>query len=137
MGTHRFCFKICYAETDAGGIVYHANYLRIMEYARMHMLDEINMPSSYFSRLGLLFVVAGINIKYLRPLVLEDLATVETVVKSIESKRIILKQSVKRGSDVTTVADVTLALVEEGRSIEIPGDIAKRFESYKDGRCSS
>lgn len=137
MGTHRFFFKICYAETDAGGIVYHANYLRLMEYARMHMLDEINMPPSYFTSLGYLFVVAGINIKYLRPLVLGDLAIVETELKSIEQKRITLRQSIKRDSEMMSSADVILALVEGGRSIEIPSDIAKRFESYKDGRCSS
>lgn len=86
MGLHLFKAYICYADTDAGGVVYHANYLRLMEYARMDLLRKIDLLPSSLEKDKLLFVVYKCFIKFLRPLFLEDEIVIETSLSAVEEK---------------------------------------------------
>lgn len=130
MGVHKFEFNICYAETDAGAVVYHGSYLRIMEYARMDLLRDLDLPPSKLQKQGLLFVISKLDIKFIRPLLLEDMVCVETTVHSIEEKRLNLRQIIKRGDEMMTVANVSLALVRNGQSVVIPNSIVEQFKGY-------
>lgn len=134
MSVHRFKAYICYGETDAGGVVYHANYLRLMEYARMDMLKSMHLLSSELSKKGLLFVVYKLDIKFLRPVLLEDEIVIETTVISIEEKRITLRHTILRNGEITTYANICLALVKDAKSINIPDEIINKFEEYHNGR---
>ena len=71
MKPHIFKFQIAYADTDAGGIVYHARYIEIAERARMNMFSDVRDSEGGF-------VIRDLAIKYLKPLRLSDKITVET-----------------------------------------------------------
>jgi acyl-CoA thioester hydrolase len=71
MKPHIFNFQIAFADTDAGGIVYHARYIEIAERARMNMFSDVRDNDGGF-------VIRDLAIKYLKPLRLSDKITVET-----------------------------------------------------------
>lgn len=71
MKPHIFDFQIAWADTDAGGIVYHARYIEIAERARMNMFSDIKDDNGGF-------VIRDLAIKYMRPLRVTDKIKVET-----------------------------------------------------------
>lgn len=71
MKPHIFHFQIAYADTDAGGIVYHARYIEIAERARMNMFSNIRDNDGGF-------VIRDLAIKYMKPLMLADNIIVES-----------------------------------------------------------
>jgi acyl-CoA thioester hydrolase len=68
---HIFKFRICFADTDAGGIVYHARYIEIAERARMELFADANEHKGGF-------VIRELAVKYMKPLRLNDIVVVET-----------------------------------------------------------
>jgi len=72
MKSHIFNFQIAWADTDAGGIVYHARYIEIAERARMNMFADVKDPDGGF-------VMRDLSIKYLKPLCVSDKIQVETI----------------------------------------------------------
>lgn len=81
--------RIYYEDTDAGGVVYHANYLKFMERARTELLREIGFDISDLAKQGYFFVVKNINLEYLYPARLNDY--VEIVSKVAEHNKIKIK----------------------------------------------
>ena len=68
-----YCGKICFGDTDAGGVVYYAQYLYFLEAARMKLLQDINFPHhQLISKFGLGFVVSDVEIHYKKSLKVED-----------------------------------------------------------------
>ncbi|HVK55406.1 MAG TPA: tol-pal system-associated acyl-CoA thioesterase [Burkholderiales bacterium] len=107
--------RIYYEDTDAGGIVYHASYLRFMERARTDLLRHLGHERSRLSsELKVQFVVTGMTIKYVRPALLDDLVQVSASVKSLGYARLIFDQTVERNGEVLTKASVTAACVKVG-----------------------
>ena len=84
MAIHRFPLRVYFEDTDAGGVAYHANYLRWAERARTESLRDMGLPHHLLmSRHGSLLVVRRIEVAYLRPARLDDAVVVETrVLKS-------------------------------------------------------
>ena len=67
-GRHRYAVRVYYEDTDAGGVVYHANYLRFAERARTEALRDLGIPHAELLRqFGLMFVVRRIKVDYLAP----------------------------------------------------------------------
>jgi len=64
--------KVYYADTDAGGVVYYANYLRWLEMARCDWLESMGTSAVEFARQGDIFAVANLEIAYRQPAVLGD-----------------------------------------------------------------
>lgn len=135
MVKHLFKTFICYADTDAGGRVYHGNYFRIMEYAKMDLFKQINLLPSNLEKSGMLFVIAKCDIKFIQSLFLEDEITIETSVLSIEEKRIVLLQEIFRNQELTTTATFYLALLKNEKSVVIPELVKNAFENYQNGKC--
>ena len=76
---HRHTLGVYYEDTDAGGVVYYANYLRFAERARTEALRALGFPHAVMAdRFGLLFVVRRVEVDYLRPARLDDSLTVVT-----------------------------------------------------------
>ena len=76
---HRYTLRVYYEDTDAGGVVYHANYLRFAERARTEALRDLGLPhADAGERIGLMFVVRRVEVDYLRPARLDDSLTVVT-----------------------------------------------------------
>jgi len=79
MTPHRFEVRVYFADTDAAGVVYHANYLALAERARTEFLREQEIPhAALMADHGCLFMVRRANLEYLRPARLDDMLTITT-----------------------------------------------------------
>ena len=119
--------RVYYADTDAGGVVYYANYLRWLEMARFEFLERFGVSVTEYVGQGFVFAVARLEIDYLAPAVLGDEVEVETKVERVRRVRFTLKQQVKRhddGQDLVA-AIVTLACVSpQGKLTALPDRLA-------------
>lgn len=114
-GAHLFPVRIYFEDTDAGGIVYHSNYLRYMERARSDMLRlvGINQRASQESGEGV-YAVTRVGIDYRAPARLDDDLTVVSHVTNVSAATVSIAQNVKRGEDLLTQGDVTVAFLSPG-----------------------
>jgi len=109
--------RIYYEDTDAGGIVYYANYLRYLEQGRTEFLRARGLSVRALHEQGYLIPVMRLEIDYLVPAVLDDLIRVDTTVQEITNATCTLGQQVVRVIDGETLVDakVTLACLGPGR----------------------
>lgn len=121
--------RVYWEDTDAGGVVYHASYLRFMERGRTELLREKGVDqSALLAESGLTFVVAGMNIKFRIPAKLDDELNVVTVLKDLGGASLTLDQKVMRGAHILVAAEVTCALISrEGRPSRIPAEIRAKL----------
>lgn len=123
-GVHRFPVRVYFEDTDAGGIVYHANYLRFAERARTEALRAMGLPhSEMMQRHGMIFVVRHVELDYQRPARLDDSLVIETSATSVGGASARLRQRVARGDETLVIVDVTLVSVRQdtGRAERMPG----------------
>ena len=108
---HLFPIRIYYEDTDAGGIVYHAAYLRFAERARTEALREMGLPHAELaSRHGAFLVVKRIEVEYAKPARLDDLVTIRTRVRRV-SAVLELDQDVMLGDELLAALRVRLVCV--------------------------
>ena len=128
---HRFPIRVYYEDTDAAGIVYHANYLKFAERARTEMMrasgsDHRDLAANFDAY----FAVSRCEIDYLRPALLDDLLTVETRVLDIRGAAINLDQQVRRGEDLLARLRLRIACVSrQGRPQRLPEPIRAALTS--------
>ncbi len=131
----RYSLRVYYEDTDAGGVVYYANYLKFAERARSTLLREAGMAVSHMAATrGILFVVQYCSCRYARVARLDDLLVVETLCLQARGARLELLQNVLLEKDATLVAElkVTLALVDAQthKPCRIPSDVATLFGGH-------
>jgi acyl-CoA thioester hydrolase len=122
--------RVYWEDTDAGGVVYHASYLRFMERGRTEFLRERGIHQSALQQeAGLIFVVADMTIRFRRPAKIDDQLVVETTVaKESGGASLALTQKVLRGSDVLVEADVTCAVISrDGKPMRIRADVRAKL----------
>ena len=112
-GIHRFPVRVYYEDTDAGGIVYHANYLRFAERARTEWLRAAGFDHPrLLETLGVMFTVRRCDILFLAPARLDDEIRVETRFDRLEGARIHLTQNILRTEQQLVRLAVELVLVD-------------------------
>ena len=105
--------RVYYQDTDAGGVVYHAQYLSFMERARSELLNHAGIDLARFTAESrVLFLVFRISIQFHQPARLNDQLTVSAEVVKMGRASLVFRQRVERGAELLTEADVTLALVD-------------------------
>jgi acyl-CoA thioester hydrolase len=122
-GVHRYGLRVYFEDTDAGGVVYHANYLRFAERARTEALRAMGLPhSEMMLQHGMIFVVRHAELDYQRPARLDDWLTIETTTVSVGGASVKLRQRLYRGEERIAVVDLTLVSlrVQTGRAERIP-----------------
>jgi acyl-CoA thioester hydrolase len=131
MSVHRFPIRVYYEDTDAGGIVYHSNYLNFAERARTELVRGLGISQQ---RLlvddGTAFAVRSVSIEFLRPARLDDLLCVETWVRAVGGASLELEQTIRRDDDGTEVVrlDVRLGYITlAGRPARIPAPMRALF----------
>lgn len=127
---HQYKIKIYYEDTDAGGVVYYANYLKYMERARTEMIYELFDLShkDLNKNHDVIFVVRSFNIKYLKSAQFEDNLTINTKVVKKTSVRLNLIQDAKREDELLTSAEVELAVVnKQGKVNKLPLDLLEKL----------
>ena len=124
--------KVYYEDTDAGGIVYYANYLKFLERARTEALVTLGFSNKKIKEdFGSLIIVKSCNIEYKRPAHLEDELNIRSFVKSITKTSFFMNQFISRGEDLIVEAKVHLVFVnKEGKPIKIPGTLLQDLKPY-------
>lgn len=125
-------FKIYYEDTDAGGVVYYANYLRFLERARTEALFDLELSNSILKKdFGSLIIVKSCNIEYKKSAYLEDNLSISSCISSASKTSIIMNQSIFRSNEKIVVADVHLVFVNENvKPIKISESIMEKFKPY-------
>ncbi len=124
--------RVYYEDTDGGGVVYHANYLKFFERARTEWLRSLGFEQTELrERDSVLFVVRTVQIKYVQPARFNQLLEVTTSVVELGRSRIIFDQKLLHGATVLTAATVEVACVDSNsfKPIPIPATMRQHFES--------
>ncbi len=125
--------RIYYEDTDAGGVVYHANYLKFAERARTEFLRDIGFEnSSLHKNEGVIFVVRHIEIDYLKTAHLDDELQVKTTISELKNSSFIMHQPIFRGGEMITDMRVVLVCVdtENYRPVRLPKNVKEAFQLY-------
>ena len=126
---YEYKFKIYYEDTDSGGVVYYANYLKFLERARSEIIMSLGFSNTNLrEKFNLFFIVKYCNINYKKPAKLEDELIVFTSVVSLSKTSLVMKQDVKRHDDLVAEAEVCLVAVDmKGKPTKIPEELKKFF----------
>lgn len=120
--------RIYYEDTDCGGVVYYANYLRYFERARTELLREAGIELSPLSDQGTYFVVTRVGIEYKAPAKYQDILRIETRITNISRTRLTFSHDVFDEKDALVAqSEIVLACVSSGRPIRIPEEILSRI----------
>ena len=124
--------KVYYEDTDAGGIVYYANYLKFLERARTEALFTLGFTNKKIKEdFGSLIIVKSCNIEYRRSALLEDELNIRSFVKSITKTSFFMNQFISRGEDIIVEAKIHLVFVNnDGKPMRIPGTLFQDFKPY-------
>tara|TARA_B100001540_G_C15797235_1_gene638213 strand:+ start:1406 stop:1828 length:423 start_codon:yes stop_codon:yes gene_type:complete len=124
--------KVYYEDTDSGGVVYYANYLKFLERARTEALYSIGYSNKKVKNdFDSLIIVKSCNIEYKKPAYLENDLTVRSFVKSITKTSFFMNQIVTRDDDIIAEAKVHLVFLNtNGKPVKIPDEIYSKFKPY-------
>jgi acyl-CoA thioester hydrolase len=120
---HHYAVRVYYEDTDAGGVVYHATYLRFAERARTEALREAGIPhAQLLAQYGLMFVVRRIEVDYVRPARVDDSLLVVTRPLAIGGATVTLQQEVRGPEGSCALLKLRLACVRpgEGKPARLP-----------------
>ena len=123
--------RVYFQDTDAGGVVYHSNYLNFMERARTEWLRAHGYSNAgLMKEFGMVFVVRSIKLDYLKPALLDDCLEVTAHINEIGRSRVSLIQSIMRGAEVLTKAEVHLVCVSLAsfKPSSVPEVLRKQLE---------
>ena len=130
--TYSFPVRVYFENTDAGGVVYHAEYLKFMERARTEWLRHLGYDHQALARdHKVIFVVSAIAADFLKPARLDDNLAVSVRLESVGRVRCIFDQEVRREDEVLVKARVTVASLanESFKPAEIPAGLKRKMEA--------
>lgn len=126
--------RVYWEDTDAGGLVYHAQYLAFLERARTEWVRALGYGQDGLRRNhGLLFVVAGMQIGFLKPARLDDALEVTVELRRCRRASLIFAQTVRRGEETLISAEVRVAAVdaEHLRPCAIPAALFAQLQAQE------
>lgn len=129
---HRVDYRVYYEDTDAGGIMYHGNYINFCERGRTEFMREIGHSCvTIQEKEGILFVIRHLEADYLKSCRLEDLLTVESCVIELKNTSFIMQQSIFRHDDMLFKMKVTAVCVDEkGKPVRIPDGLRQDITKF-------
>ena len=124
--------KVYYEDTDSGGVVYYANYLKYLERSRTEAFFSICFSNiNILDKFNSLIIVKSCNIEYKKSAFLEDELIVRSFVKSITKTSFFMNQIITKGDDIVVEAQVHLVFInKDGKPVKIPEDIYSKFKPY-------
>jgi acyl-CoA thioester hydrolase len=135
-GKHCYAVRVYYEDTDAGGVVYHATYLRFAERARTEALRDVGIPHAELVRqFASMFVVRHIELDYLRPAHIDDSLIVVTEPLSVGGATVTLRQDVRGREGSCAVLTVRLACVTLGNGK--PARLPQRWRVVLTDMCAA
>ena len=130
--TFDFPQRVYFEDTDAGGVVYHAQYIKFLERARTEWLRYLGFTNSELERkYKMIFVVSEIAVEFVKPARLDDALNISVGIENLGRVRMTFHQEIRRGEDILVKARVSVATlaVESFKPIEIPADVKKKMEA--------
>ena len=124
--------KVYYEDTDSGGVVYYANYLKFLERARTEALFSIGYSNKKIKeKFNSLIIVKSCNIDYKKSASLEDELKIRSFVKSITKTSFFMNQIISRDEEIIVEAQIHLVFVNEnGKPVKIPDEIYSQLKPY-------
>ncbi len=125
--------KIYYHDTDSGGVVYYANYLKFLEEARTEAMKEVGLDIRILTENGILFVVRRQEIDYKSPAYYADILDVRTWVSAVSAAQIIFEASIKnQNGQLISVAKTLLVCIDSNfKPQPIPQDMKEKLLNVK------
>ncbi len=123
--------KVYYEDTDAGGIVYYANYLKYFERARTELIYSLGYSHKELSeKFNVNIVVHKFSITYKKSFKFEDKVTIESFVSKVSNLRIEMMQNALRDKDLVAEATVELVIIDDtGKPKIIPQDLKEKLNT--------
>jgi tol-pal system-associated acyl-CoA thioesterase len=129
---YSFPVRVYFENTDAGGVVYHGEYLKFLERARTEWLRHLGFDHQALARdHRVVFVVTAAALDFARPARLDDTVAVSVRLESLGKVRCVFLQEIRRDQEVLVTAKVTVACVTGGnlKPVEIPEPLRKKMEA--------
>ena len=130
---YSFPIRVYYENTDAGGVVYHGEYLKFLERARTEWLRHLGFGHQELARSHRVsLVVTALAIDFVKPARLDDLLAVGVQLESLGKARCVFAQEVRREDEVLVRAKVTVACVSGEtalRPVELPEPLRRKMEA--------
>ena len=126
--------RVYYEDTDAGGVVYYANYLKYLERGRTEFLRALGFEQRQLAgETGLAFAVRSLTVEYLKPARLDDELRIETAVEEVGRAQVTFAQSIRRGEETLLTARVRVACIDlaKGRPAPLPKPIHAKLTEPK------
>lgn len=122
---HELPVRVYYEDTDAGGVVYHASYIRFCERGRTEMLRDNGIDHvSMFKETGVGFVVASLKVEYRQPALLDDLLTVRSWISRIGGASMEMAQHIYRKQELIAELGLTLVCIDRNmKAVRLPADV--------------
>ena len=124
--------KVYYEDTDAGGIVYYANYLKYLERARTEALTTIGLSNLQIKeKFGALIIVKSCNIEFKKSAYLEDNLNIRSFIKSVTKTSFVMSQFISKDDNIIVEAQVHLVFVnDKSKPAKVPEIIFNNFKPY-------
>ena len=124
--------KVYYEDTDAGGIVYYANYLKYLERARTEALATIGLSNLQIKeKFGALIIVKSCNIEFKKSAYLEDNLNIRSFIKSVTKTSFVMNQFISKDDNIIVEAQVHLVFVnDKSKPVKVPQIIFDNFKPY-------
>jgi acyl-CoA thioester hydrolase len=134
MAAHRFDVRVYYEDTDFGGVVYYANYLKFIERGRTEALRAIGIDQVALKSAGMVFVVRRLAGEWLAPARFDDLLEVLTDVTEVGGASVRMAQEVRRGGSALFRATLQVACMDgAGRPRRLPPEVRDGLAGLRDG----
>ncbi len=131
MNEFSYKLKVFYEDTDSGGVVYYANYLKFFERARTEAIAEIGLSNKkLLEENGIFIIVKSCNIEYKRPAKLEDQLEIKSNIISISNTSFKMRQKAFRDKELITDCEIHLVIVDgKGKPSKIPEILKNKLEN--------
>ena len=131
MNEFSYKLKVFYEDTDSGGVVYYANYLKFFERARTEAITEIGLSNKkLIEEYGIFIIVKSCNIVYKKPAKLEDQLEIKSNIILISKTSFKMRQRAYRDQELITDCEIHLVIVnKKGKPTKIPDILKKKLEN--------
>lgn len=132
--TRKLGVRVYYEDTDSGGVVYYANYLKYLERARTELLRDLGFEQRQLAEdAGLAFAVRSVSAEYLRSAKLDDRLDIHTGIEDLGRAQVTFAQSVMRGDETLLTAKVRVACLDlsRGKAAAMPPDLHAKLAALK------
>jgi len=129
--SNEIIFRVCYADTDAGGVTYYGNYMRYLEQGRMELMRQMGWEVEQLHAEGIIFPVRELNVTYKSPARLGDEIRVTTRLVEVDRFALTFVAEMDRPQDGQAILEATVKIVcvsMDGRLRKVPADMKQSLD---------